>query len=135
MNDRYEKIINVNYHGEESPAQMSNRERAAQFMPFAALSGYDDAVRETARLTDSVAEPGEYEVERINSALRKISSSIEGVRVRVTYFIRDAKKEGGAYYVKEDVAVGVDEYKRALKFQSSDPIDLDIIMDIEELDL
>ena len=74
---------------------MSVHDRAAQFAPFAALTGYDDAVEETARLTDEMVELEEGAVDELN---RKINEAVHsGGRVVVTYFAPDKKKSGGAY--------------------------------------
>ena len=66
MNEKYEKIIHLPHHISKNRPQMSNHDRAAQFAPYSALSGYEDAVEETARLTDEKCELDDYEKELID---------------------------------------------------------------------
>ena len=75
MNEKYEKIINLPRHVSSKRAQMPREDRAAQFAPYSALSGYEDAVEETARLTDQKIELDEYEKEKINDRLLFLLSS------------------------------------------------------------
>ena len=70
--NNYQDIINLPHHQSASRAHMSNYDRAAQFSPFAALTGYDDAVKETARLTDSKIELDEYELQELNEKLKTL---------------------------------------------------------------
>ncbi len=79
---------------------MSLYDRAAQFSPFAALTGYDDMVSEEARVVDRKIEPGDSEMEQMNQMLRRIADGLargEHPRVRVTYFVPDPLKSGGRY--------------------------------------
>ncbi|MBQ4107778.1 MAG: hypothetical protein IJC80_00100 [Clostridia bacterium] len=98
MNEKYEKIINLPHHVSKTRPQMSVHDRAAQFAPYSALSGYEDAVEETARLTDRKIELDEYEKERINANLLAFLSAPIGTRAKITYFRPDNKKSGGAYF-------------------------------------
>ena len=91
----YEDIVNLPHHVSGKHPRMPMIKRAAQFAPFAALTGYDDAVEETARLTDEMIELEEGAVDELN---RKINEAVHsGGRVVVTYFAPDKKKSGGAY--------------------------------------
>ena len=97
---RYDDIIDLPHHVSSTRRRMSARERAAQFAPFAALSGYDEMIDEEARLTDNRIEPGEAELEEMNRTLRAIDETVRrGVRpaVTVTYFVPDPLKSGGLY--------------------------------------
>ncbi len=77
---------------------MSIHDRAAQFAPFAALVGYEDAVEETERLTDSRREMEEDEIAELNRRLQELTECLnDRPKIRVTYFIRDKKKDGGRY--------------------------------------
>ena len=77
---------------------MSIHDRAAQFAPFAALVGYEDAVEETERLTDSRREMEEDEIAELNRRLHELTERLnDRPKIRVTYFIRDKKKDGGRY--------------------------------------
>ena len=98
MKDLYEDIINRPHHVSKARPQMSELERAAQFAPFAALTGYEDAIEETGRLTDEEILLDETAVDRINEQLQYLAAHMdEGIRVSVTYFRPDDRKSGGAY--------------------------------------
>ena len=114
---RYGDIIDL-------PAPVSRRHprqpadvRAAQFAPFAALVGYGDEVRETARLTEERRELEEDEKREIDEALREIArllASRAPVTVRVRYFVPDARKAGGSYVEATGAARRIDAYRRTL---------------------
>ena len=96
----YADIIDLPHHESDHHPAMSLYDRAAQFSPYAALSGYDDMVAEEARLVDSKIELGEEDLEQLNDKLRQIADAIEsGIRpeVGITYFIPDPLKAGGRY--------------------------------------
>ena len=94
---RYDDIINLPHHVSPTRKQMSMHDRAAQFAPFAALVGYDDAVAETARLTELRPELDEQEQRIINERLAFIADHIhEQPEVRTKYFLPDKRKSGGA---------------------------------------
>ena len=95
--NRYDDIINLPHHISPTRQRMSMHDRAAQFAPFAALVGYDDAVAETARLTVVRPELDEQEQWAINERLAYISDHIhEQPEVRIKYFVPDEHKSGGA---------------------------------------
>ena len=94
---RYDDIINLPHHISPTRQRMSMHDRAAQFAPFAALVGYDDAVAETARLTETRPELDEQEQRAINERLAFIANHIhEQPEVRIKYFVPDEHKSGGA---------------------------------------
>ena len=94
---RYDDIINLPHHVSLTRQRMSMHDRAAQFAPFAALVGYDDAVAETARLTETRPELDEQEQRAINERLAYIADHIhEQPEVRIKYFVPDEHKSGGA---------------------------------------
>ena len=95
---RYDDIINLPHHQSATRPHMSNYDRAAQFAPFAALTGYDDAVKETARLTDRRIELDEGEKAAIDQRLLLVQERLpEPTEVTITYFVSDKRKAGGAY--------------------------------------
>ena len=95
---RYDDIINLPHHRSRERVPMSLHDRAAQFNPFAALTGHEEAIKETARLTEERVELDESAIEKINEILYDISQHLEEKRkVAITYFKQDARKEGGAY--------------------------------------
>ena len=97
---RYDDIINLPHHVSPNRQRMSMHDRAAQFAPFSALVGYDDAVAETARLTESRPELDEQEQRAINERSAYIAAHIhEQQEVRIKYFVPDERKSGGAIVV------------------------------------
>ncbi len=97
--DKYDDIIDLPCHISESHPRMSVHDRAAQFASFAALTGYESAVEEAARQTEKRKEPDEYENARLDNRLRRIMERMdEQPEVKITYFIPDSKKDGGAYH-------------------------------------
>ena len=95
MNGNYDDIIDMPHHKSERHARMSMYDRAAQFSPFAALTGYDAEIAETARLTDSRIELTEEEKEILDTKLRRAEETKQPVCI--TYFVPDSRKSGGAY--------------------------------------
>ena len=93
---RYDDLINLPHHVSPTRQRMSMHDRAAQFAPFAALVGYDDAVAETARLTEARPELDEQEQRAINERLAYIADHIdEQPEVFIRYFVPDERKSGG----------------------------------------
>ena len=98
MDDNYSDIINLPHHVSKTHPQMPALSRAAQFAPFAALTGYDDAITETARYTEKRIELDESRKEELNTQLLYINEHIgDSMPVKVTYFTPDKKKDGGSY--------------------------------------
>ena len=94
---RYDDIINLPHHVSPTRKRMSMHDRAAQFAPFAALVGYDDAVAEIAQLTEARPELDAQEQWAINDRLAYIADHIpEQPEVRIKYFVPDEHKSGGA---------------------------------------
>ena len=117
MPDNYEDIKHLTrpQYGDLHP--MSMHDRAAQFSPFAALVGYDDAVAETARLTDSKLELTEDEMSELNADLNRLLDILnEQPQISVTYFVHDEKKSGGKYVEKQGVVRIFDSYSQELVF-------------------
>lgn len=126
---KYDDIINLP-RPEPSRPRMSNIERAAQFAPFAALTGYDEAVKETARFVDEKIELSEDEREYLDEQTKKIRE-IPGREIAVTYFSADKRKSGGAYFTARGFVEKIDEIERALVLTSGEKIPLDDIYDID----
>ena len=117
MNDNYDDIKHLTRPQYDDLHPMSMHDRAAQFSPFAALVGYDDAVAETARLTDSKIELTEDEMSLLNANLNRLLDSLdEQPQVSVTYFVPDEKKSGGKYVEKLGVVRIFDSYANELVF-------------------
>lgn len=129
MNEKYEKIINLPHHVSPTREPMTRYDRAAQFAPYSALSGYEDAVEETARLTDGRIELDEYEKEKINATLMALLSSPVGTKAKITFFRPDDRKSGGAYVTVSGELDFIDEVKRELTLVGYYPIRLDDIIE------
>ncbi len=129
MNEKYEKIIDLPHHVSPTREPMSRLDRAAQFAPYSALSGYEDAVEETARLTDSQAELDEYEKEKINASLTALMDAPPDTKVSITHFRPDEHKSGGAYITVTGEIAYIDEVKKELTLIGRPPIKIDRIIE------
>lgn len=127
---KYEDIINLPHHVSDKRQRMSNYERAAQFSPFAALTGYDEEIDETARLTGSVHELTEDEMSRLDAAIQRISELYRPT-IRVTYFVPDERKSGGAYVQYKGQLRFLETGSGRLKFMDSTEIAINAIVNIE----
>ncbi len=118
MLERYNEIMNISRPQYADLPQMSASDRAAQFSPFAALVGYDEAVNETARLVENRIELTEDEVNALNDSLGSVLDllSNELAEVTVTYFVPDARKQGGMYVSKTGMVRIYDGESNALVF-------------------
>lgn len=118
MPDSYDDIKHLTRPQYDDLPPMSMHDRAAQFSPFAALVGYDDAVAETARLVDSRDELTEDEISELNANLNRLLDSLdEQPEISVTYFVPDEKKSGGRYVEKVGVVRIFDSYASELVFK------------------
>ena len=132
MTDNYNDIINLPHHVSATRPQMPMMDRAAQFSPFAALTGYDAAIKETARLTDHKIELDDYEKEEINGKIQHIAEHLgEDFEVVITYFQPDGKKAGGAYVDALGVVKKIDEYERMIVFREVRKVSIDDILEIK----
>ncbi|HBQ29403.1 MAG TPA: hypothetical protein DD719_08525 [Desulfotomaculum sp.] len=132
MMNPYDDIINLPHHTSTSRPRMSAHDRAAQFSPFAALTGYDAAINETARLTDKRAELDEYSKADLNERLYIIQGQMdEQPEVSITYFQPDKKKSGGAYITATGCVKKIDEYERTLVMKDETKIPIDDIFEID----
>ena len=128
----YEDILNLSRPQYPDHPPMSIHDRAAQFSPFAALVGYDDAVAETARLTDRRREISEEELRELNEAVASLSECIATrPLVTVDYFIPDARKDGGRYESKTGNLRTIDTYHREVVFVDGEKISLDLMYAIK----
>lgn len=131
MAENYEDIINLPHHISKKHRPMPREARAAQFAPFAALTGYESDVNEAARYTGKRRELGEYETERLNRRINEIRDGIHGnTEVIITYFKPDEKKAGGEYLNIGGRVRKTDDYGRTLTLTSGALIPLDDISEI-----
>ena len=128
----YSKIINLPHQQSATRKRMSNYDRAAQFAPFAALTGHDEAIKETARLTDDYMEMGEDRLGELSAKIQLLIDKLsEQPEITVVYFVPDERKSGGSYAEKTGVVRIIDEYERKLVFYDGDKILIDRIMDFK----
>ncbi len=131
MLKQYKDIIALPHHSSDTRAHMSLHDRASQFAPFAALNGYDAAIGETARLTDSKLTLSEEQESILNERIRIIMERIkEKPEVNVTYFVHDQRKSGGAYVTAAVSVRRVDSFTRQLILTDGIKIPLDDIYSI-----
>lgn len=132
ISHEYDDIINLTHHVSADRPHMPMIDRAAQFSPFAALTGYDAAIVETARLTDTKRDLSEEQKENISKRLHSLQSRLKtDPGVTVTYFVPDSRKAGGAYRTITGTAKKVDEYSGVLEMSNGITIPFDDILSLE----
>lgn len=128
----YNDIINLEHHEITTRARMPRENRAASFAPFAALTGYEEAVNETARFTDCKIELDEGAKAVLNQKLQLvIENASKGPQITVTYFLPDKKKQGGSYVQFAGVVKRVDMFERIVIFADRSFVPIDDIFAIE----
>ena len=131
-NEKYSDIINLPHPDPRTRPRMSLSDRAAQFAPFAALTGYDDAITEEGRLTSSKIELDENELERLDRALTYLTEHrSQRPSVTVTYFVPDEKKSGGAYISREGAFKAVDRDRRLILLTDGSAIPIPDVLTLE----
>lgn len=129
---KYDDIIHLPHHVSSTRAHMPMLDRAAQFMPFRALTGYEDAVQETARLTDEKIELTEDEKNLLDRELQKLADRIDDhPQVTLTWFRPDKRKAGGAYVTTTGQLKKIDDLEGALILVSGERIVIEDILDIQ----
>ena len=129
---RYDAIINLPHQQSKTHRHMPISDRAAQFAPFAALTGYEAAIEETARLTDKKTELDENMLEELNCKVTDIQNNIEKrPEVLVMYFVPDDKKSGGKYTEYTGNIRKIDSIKRLLIFTDGKKINMDDVLNIK----
>ena len=128
----YADIIDLPHHEPKTRMRMPRSNRAASFSPFAALSGYDDAVKETARLTDERIEMSEENLNVLNMKYQILVDRLdEEHEVSFTYFVPDGAKSGGAYVTKQGIVKKVDDFERLITLCDGTRIPMDDILTID----
>ncbi len=133
MRGNYDDIINLPHHVSKNHPQMAMIDRAAQFSPFAALTGHGDAIGETARLTDRKIELDESRKETIDEKLRAVSEYGDVLKIEVTYFVPDRRKDGGEYAVVTGTVKKVDAVSREITMSDGRIIPIENIYDVRFL--
>lgn len=127
----YDDIINLPHHVSEKHPRMSLEARSAQFAPFAALTGYDEQVRETARLTNDRKELAEGLKMILNEKILSIKERLaELPEVTITYFVPDVRKKGGKYVSVTGKVKKIDEFKNIVVFDDKKEIPIQEIIEI-----
>ena len=131
---KYDDIIRLPHHQSSKHPHMPIGDRAAQFAAFAALTGYGDAIEETARATDTRIEPDEAVQEELNAAFSRIADSIaEHPTAKVTFFQPDERKSGGAYVTHEGKIRKLRIYERQIVFEDGEVVPMDDVIEVELL--
>ena len=112
--DDYRDIINLPYIKSKTHKHMSNHDRAAQFAPFAALTGYESIIMETARKTEKKAILSDDKKEDLSRKITFLVKNKVNKIIKITYFVKDEKKEGGKYIMEEFSSIKLDSSKRAI---------------------
>ncbi|MDX9872444.1 MAG: hypothetical protein RBT41_08505 [Clostridia bacterium] len=132
MTKAYDDIIHLPHHVSTTRPHMAVADRAAQFSPFAALTGHGAAIKETARLTDERVELDQYMKDALSHRLQIIAERIkEHPEIALTYFQPDEKKNGGAYVTAISTAKKIDEYERVVVMTDGTAIPIDEIISID----
>lgn len=131
MRGKYNDIINLPHHTSTKHPRMTRTARAAQFAPFAALTGLDDEMEETARLTDKKITLDEEQKQVINRELLFIKNNPQrDIPVIITFFKSDGRKDGGAYIEKEVRIKKIDEINRKLILSDYSEIKIDDLFSV-----
>ena len=130
--EEYDDIINLPHHVSKNHPPMPMMNRAAQFAPFAALTGYDTVINETGRLTDGFIELDENKKEQLNRKIAELMEEIdERPLVTITFFKPDERKTGGSYSTVSGQLKNVDEFNHALIMEDETVIPFNCIFDIQ----
>ena len=130
MTDQYDDIIHLPHHVSSTRPRMSAIDRAAQFSPFAALTGYDTSIKESARLTDARIELDDSQKEEIGEKLRLVTGQPDA-EIKITYFLPDTKKTGGEYVLAAGTVKKVDKYERMIIMGDGKQIPIDEVIDVD----
>lgn len=135
---RYDDMLDLPHYQSSTRPHMSISNRAAQFSPFAALTGYDDEIRETARLTDEKIELSDSEKDRLDKKLRITAEHLDQhTAVSITYFVPDTKKAGGTYTADTGIVKRIDMLEQKIVFYAENgvsdgkSIPIDTIVEID----
>lgn len=130
----YQDILNNSHYELRYHPRMSNQNRAAQFAPFAALTGYEEAVKETARTTIQEKILTEDELEQLNYKLQEIEKNLEKLPlIKIIYFEKDKRKKGGKYLEYTGEIKKIDSLRKEMIFFSNKKISIKNIIKIESI--
>lgn len=131
MDKKYEAIIDLPHHISPTRPRMSLPQRAAQFAPFAALTGYDAVLAETARQTEAEVVLEDSEVAQINRRLCWVKENLGKMpKVEIRMFCPDGRKSGGSYRTLSGKVVKIDEYSQKLRLESGEWVEFKRIVQL-----
>ena len=134
MKDDYRELLQLPHHRSQTHAPMPRRDRAAQFAPFAALTGFDAQLRETERQTQAQAKPNEDALQELDQSLHTLFACVHTQpAVQVRWFVPDAKKSGGAYKTAAGRVLQLDRNRSLLVLDSGPVIALGAIAELRFL--
>ena len=129
---KYDEIINLPHYEPKYHKRMSKSQRAAQFSPFSALTGYDEMVKETERLTKDKIIMSDDEKNVINEKLNYlIQNKMLDSYISITYFVKDLKKDGGKYYKYNGKIKKIDNMNKKITLNTLEKVSIDDIINIE----
>ena len=132
MSEAYDDIINLSRPESKKHTPMPMEDRAAQFLPFAALTGYDAAVSETARLTEDRIELDPQEAERLGARLAVlVKRQQEQPELSLLYYVPDARKAGGAYVTVSGRIRKITDFPRCIYLTDGSRIPIEDIVAVE----
>lgn len=132
MSKKYDDIINLPRPISKTRTPMALIDRASQFSPFAALTGHETAVKETARLTEKRVELDKSEKNYLSDRLQFIAERInEQHEISITYFQPDTKKNGGAYLTANGIVKKIDDFERLIVMADGKQIPVDEVFNVE----
>lgn len=132
MTGKYDAILHLPHHVSKKHPPMPMTDRAAQFAPFAALTGYDAAIRENARLTQERIDPAEAELAALDRRFRLLQEHLEEQpEVRLTRFRPDERKSGGVYETVSGIVKQIDLIARHIRLLDGMDIPMDDVLTLD----
>ena len=132
IKSKYDEIMGLPHHVSRTRPQMPMSDRAAQFAPFAALTGYDSAIKETGRLTDEKIELDEEALTTLGMKYQFLMDALDDEpEVTITYFQPDERKAGGKYVSATGTVKKVDDFERRITMRDGTKIPVDDVLSID----
>ena len=132
MKKKYDDMLDMPRHVSDRHPKMNRVARAAQFAPFAALSGFEELVIEEARVTEEKIELAEEEKLRISELITRATASDRPYQISITYFVEDKYKKGGSYVTRVGIPMSFDPIRRILTMQDGSAIPIDFITEASD---
>ena len=132
MKKKYDDMLDMPRHVSDRHPKMNRVARAAQFAPFAALSGFEELVIEEARVTEEKIELAEEEKLRISELITRATASDRPYQISINYFVEDKYKKGGSYVTRVGIPMSFDPIRRILTMQDGSAIPIDFITEASD---